>query len=138
MLVAAPLVWRAKQGSRLKHGPFAASVQATVGLLFVAVAWQASSVRYVLSADGYLDAHGGWPLSGRITPIGSITRVEPSRDSRASHAASLDRLRIDYGRSRVVFIAVQDKPGFLEALVARDPALQHTETGLHRVGEASP
>ncbi|NNL84679.1 MAG: hypothetical protein HKP27_03455 [Myxococcales bacterium] len=138
MLLTAPLVWKKTRGTRLKRGALGASLQAVIGVLFVAVAWQASAVRYVLSADGYLDAHGGWPLSGRIASIASITRVEPSRDGRASHAASLDRLRIDYGRSRVVFIAVHDKPGFLDALAARDPDLLRTETGIRRNVEPSP
>ncbi len=119
----------------LRHRPrgIAGSlVLIAVGWLFIGIAWRASSVRYAITEDGYLDATG-WPFGGRITSVGAIHRVEPSRDPRASHAASLDRLRIDYDEGGLIFIAVRDKPGFLDALAAGDPALERTASGIRRV-----
>ena len=103
-----------------------------IGALFVGVGWRTSAVQYVLTTDGFLDSTG-WPFDGRITPIRSIRSVEPSRDGRASHAASFDRLRIDYGRHGVIFIAVHDKARFLDALAAQDTGLERTATGVRRI-----
>lgn len=132
MILTVPWILQKTGGWALKRGRLGASIQAVVGILFIAVAWQASSVTYVLTDDGFLTARGGWPMSGRLMSIEEIWAVEPSRDSRGSHAASLDRLRIDYGEYRVVFIAVHDQPAFLDALVARHPGLSRTETGVKR------
>lgn len=48
--------------------------------------------------------------------LNRITSVRPSDNPRASKAASLDRLRVEGDDGSVVFIAVEDKPGFLKAL----------------------
>ena len=119
----------------LRHRPrgIAGSlVLIAVGWLFIGVAWRASSVRYVITEDGYLEATG-WPFDGRITALGAIHRVEPSRDPRASHAASLDRLRIDYGEGGLIFIAVRDETGFLDALARGDSNLERTARGIRRL-----
>ncbi len=132
MLFGAPFAWKRTTGSVLKRGPLGAILLGFLGVLFVAVPSHVSSVRYVLTGDGYLDAQGGWPFAGRITSIAAIRSVEPSRDPRSSHAASFDRLRIDYGPDGRIFIAVHDKPAFFDALVRRDPGLIRTETGVRR------
>ena len=131
MIVAAPWVRKKPRGTA------GGLLLLAIGVLFVGVGWRASSVRYVLTHDGYLDATG-WPLGGRITHVSAIARIEPSRDPRASHAASLDRLRIDYGRGGLIFIAVRDKRAFLEAVAALDPALVQTGTGLRRNAGGEP
>lgn len=137
MLIAAPLIRKRPRGLA------AAVVLAVVGILFVGVGWRASIVEYVITDDGYLDATG-WPMNGRIAHVSEIRRVEPSHDARASHAASLDRLRIDYDRragtkdagesrsSGLIFIAVEEEVEFLDALASMDPQLVRTETGIFR------
>ncbi len=125
MVFAAPWVRRQPRGAT------GSALLLVIGVLFVAVGWRASAVRYVITEGGYLDATG-WPMGGRITHASEIHRVEPSRDPRASHAASLDRLRIDHGRGGLIFIAVRDPSGFLDALAAQDPALERTASGIRR------
>ena len=100
-------------------------------MLFIGVGWRVSAVEHVITEDGYLDATG-YPFEGRITHLRAITSIEPSNDRRASQAASLDRLRIAYGRGGVVFIAVHDQAAFLDALATKDPALIRTASGLRR------
>ena len=101
------------------------------GLLFLGVGWRASAVEYVLTQDGHLDATG-WPFDGRITSLDAIRRIEPSNDPRASHAASLDRLRIDHGNGQTIFIAVHDKAAFLDAVAERSAVLRRTARGVER------
>lgn len=125
MLVAGPLVRKRPQGR------FAAALLPILGLLFLGVGWTVSQVRYEITETGYLDAHG-WPYAGRITHVSEIEKIEASRDPRASHAASLDRLRIDFADRRLIFIAVVDKQGFLDAIAARDPGLVRTKAGVLR------
>ena len=128
MIVAAPFMWKARrQGSAV-----AAVLLVAIGILFVGIARQTSSVSFVITDDGYLDARGGWPFTGRIAHASAITRIEPSNDPRASHAASLDRLRVDHGNGGLIFIAVEDQEAFLDALAAKDPGLIRTETGIRR------
>ena len=125
MIGIVPFIWRQPRGR------VAGSLLVFFGILFVGIAWRVSEVNYVITEDGYLDATG-WPLDGRITSLSAITRIEPSNDARASHAASLDRLRIDHGRGGLIFIAVHDKADFLDTLAAKEPGLVRTETGLRR------
>lgn len=139
MLIAAPMVRK-----RARGGAVAAGLLAVLGLLFVAIGWRTSLVEYVLTPDGYLDATG-WPLNGRIAHVTEIQSVEPSNDPRASHAASLDRLRIDYtrsssgktsiGRRGLIFIAIIEEESFLDGLAELDPQLIRTRTGIQRLAK---
>ena len=125
MLLGAPLFHR-----KIGKAP-AAVLLAVIGVLFIGVAWRASAVSFLLTPDGHLDVLG-WPHAGRIAPVGEIHSVVFSNDPRASLAASLDRLRIDYGEHGLIFIAVEDEDGFLAALSAMDPGLVRTQDGLRR------
>ena len=126
-MLACALLFRRKLRRRID-----APILFVIGALFVSVGWRTSAVQYVLTDDGFLDSTG-WPFDGRITDIRGIRSVEPSRDGRPSHAASFDRLRIDYGRHGVIFIAVHERARFLDALAARDAGLERTRTGVRRV-----
>lgn len=125
MILAAPMIRHKPRGGA------SAALLFAIGVLFVGIGWCTSSVSYVITEDGHLDATG-WPLDGRITHASAIHRVEESRDLRASHAASIDRLRIDYGRGGLILIAVRDKVAFLDALAAQDAGLIRTPTGIRR------
>jgi len=141
MVVAAPLIWKRR------HGPGQAVLLMAIGLLFIGVGWRASVVEYLITPEGFLDATG-WPLNGRIAHVSEIQSVEPSNDPRASHAASLDRLRVDYLRggslsggneegevalAGLIFIAVEEEETFLDALAEKDAGLIRTATGLRRL-----
>jgi hypothetical protein len=78
--------------------------------------WLLSSTRYALTATE-LDVRSG-PFRWRV-PIGEIRKVAPTRDILSSPALSLDRLRIDYGRSRWIMVSPLDKEGFVRELEAR-------------------
>ncbi len=125
MLLGAPLLIRVK-------GALGTIILAVVGVLFVAIGWQTNSVTYVITEDAHLVAKGGYPLNGYIADLRTVQRIEPSDDPRSSHAASLDRLRIDYGCGGLIFIAVHDKPAFLDAVVKAEPTLKRTATGVIR------
>jgi Bacterial PH domain len=125
MLVGSPLIRKKRRGAA------ASGLLFVLGLLFIAIGWRATAVRYLITEDGYLDA-AGWPLNGRIAHVSEIRSIASSHDPRASHAASLDRLRIDYGERGVIFVAVEDEAGFLEALSMKDANLTPSPSGLIR------
>lgn len=115
---------------------FARILLVPLGIVFMGVAYTADRMVIVITPDGYLDSRG-WPYTGRITPIDQIRRVEPSNDPRSSLAASLDRLRVDYGHGGLIFIAVEDESGFLDALAKASDQLQRTPDGVQRVSAAA-
>jgi len=125
MLGLAHYLWKRTRGR------LGAITVAACGLLFLMVAWRVGAMTLELTDDGFLDVRG-WPFAGRITHVGKIQRVEPSRDPRSSLAASLDRLRIDYGQAGVVFIAVPNQAVFLDALSRHDSGLVRRGRGLRR------
>lgn len=53
-------------------------------------------------------------------PVDAIDSVEPTRNPLSSPALSLDRLRIQYGKRRIL-VSPADKAGFLRA-IGQDPA----------------
>jgi hypothetical protein len=53
-------------------------------------------------------------------PVDVIESVEPTRNPLSSPALSLDRLRIQYGKRRIL-VSPADKAGFLKA-IGQDPA----------------
>jgi hypothetical protein len=59
------------------------------------------------------------PFRWRV-PVDAIESVEPTRNPLSSPALSLDRLRIQYGKRRIM-ISPADKAGFLKA-IGQDPA----------------
>ena len=116
---------------RHPRGRLGGAALAAGGLIFLATIWRISAVQYAITEDGHLDSLG-WPFDGRVTSLSQIHRIAESRDPRGSRAASLDRLRIDYGDGGLTFIAVEDEAAFLDAIASREPALQRTPTGLQR------
>jgi hypothetical protein len=59
------------------------------------------------------------PFRWRV-PVDAIESVEPTRNPLSSPALSLDRLRIQYGKRRIM-VSPADKAGFLKA-IGQDPA----------------
>jgi len=121
------------------RGAWAAALLAACGVLFVFVGWSVDRMVIVVTPDGHLDARG-WPWGGRITHVDRIRSIEPSNDPRASLAASLDRLRVEYGGPNprdggLIFIAVHDEQGFLDTVAAASGRLERTRTGVARVAE---
>jgi len=53
-------------------------------------------------------------------PVDAIESVEPTRNPLSSPALSLDRLRLQYGKRRIL-VSPADKAGFLKA-IGQDPA----------------
>jgi len=94
--------------------------------------WSFYGTSYALLSDQLLIRSG--PFRFRI-PLAEITAVAPSREPWSSPACSLDRLEIRYrgNRSRI-FVAPEDKAGFLEALRRRCDQLVLTSQGLVRQG----
>lgn len=71
------------------------------------------STRYTLET-GQLSVRCG-PFAWRI-PLNQITGITPTSSAQSSPALSLDRLRIDYGRYKVLLISPRDKDGFLRQI----------------------
>ena len=80
----------------------------TVGLF----TWLLRSTYYEVSGDTLRVVSG--PFRRRIK-IEAIDSIEPTRSPLSSPALSLDRLRISYGKRRVL-VSPADKRGFLKAL----------------------
>ncbi len=55
------------------------------------------------------------PFRWRV-PIADIESVEPTRNPLSSPALSLDRLKIRYGKRKVIMVSPADKKGFLKAI----------------------
>ncbi len=55
--------------------------------------------------------------------VGGLEHAASSGNPLGSPACSLDRLRIEYGKKRIM-ISPPDKPGFLRALAQRAPQLE--------------
>lgn len=69
------------------------------------------------------------PFSWRL-PLRDIRAVTATRSPLSSPALSMDRLRIDHGRSRFVMISPEDKQAFIQELRRRVPTIQvHGITG---------
>ena len=63
-------------------------------------------------------------LCSRLIPYESMISAAPSNDARSSMALSLDRVRIEYGDSRVVFLSPVEKAAFLADLAQRAPQIR--------------
>jgi len=77
------------------------------------VVWLYAATKYEITGDALI-IHAG--LYKRDIPVRSITSVKDSRSAMASPAFSLDRLEIQYGAGKVIFISPKDKAGFLADL----------------------
>ena len=79
--------------------------------------WLLFSTRYTLEAT-YLLAQSG-PFKW-VVPLADIKSITSSNNPLSSPALSLDRLRIDYGKGRMLLISPRDKEQFLQDIeVAR-------------------
>lgn len=75
--------------------------------------WVLVGTYYTLSVDTL------WVRSGPfrwVISVTQITAVTPSGRPSSGPALSLDRLRIDYGRGRSVWVSPRDKTGFVQEL----------------------
>jgi membrane protein YdbS with pleckstrin-like domain len=77
--------------------------------------WLLFSTRYTLEAT-YLLAQSG-PFKW-VVPLADIKSITPSNNPLSSPALSLDRLRIDYGKGRMLLISPRDKEQFLQDVEA--------------------
>ena len=68
--------------------------------------WLMVATRYTLDSK-LLIAQSG-PFKWRV-PISDITSITPTNNPLSSPVLSLDRLRIDYGRSETIMISPRDK-----------------------------
>lgn len=80
--------------------------------------WLLLATRYTFGATD-LEVRSG-PFVWRI-PLREIHAVTATRNPLSSPALSLDRLRIDFGRSRSIMVSPADKEGFLSELRGRAP-----------------
>jgi membrane protein YdbS with pleckstrin-like domain len=113
-------------------GTFGAFIAVAAGALMLPVAaliffgaavlpvWLLATTEYTLSDRELLVVSG--PLRWKV-PIAAISRVEGTRNPLSSPALSLDRIRIEYSRGKVIMISPQQKERFLAALQARRKAV---------------
>ncbi|MFC7289381.1 PH domain-containing protein [Herminiimonas glaciei] len=90
-----------------------ASLVAAVG--FGLPAWLLLSTRYTLEASRLLAQSGPFKW---VVPLADIKSITPSNNPLSSPALSLDRLRIDYGKGRMLLISPRDKERFLSDIEA--------------------
>lgn len=118
----AGLLMLASAALRKNQPAFVRFILVPLGLMFCAVAFLANNEVYVVTSAGDLIARGSWQ-DGRLGHADQIRQVTRSSNPRASRAASLDRLEIQWQGGGVVYIAVHDRNGFLDALAAASPGL---------------
>lgn len=83
------------------------------GIGFGLPAWLMATTRYTLEPRQLLVRSG--PFFWRI-PFSTITRITPSASLMAGPALSLERLRIEYGRGRVLLISPRDTQRFVDEI----------------------
>ncbi len=102
----------------LAGGPLEATFLILAALLIVGLLGSMLiGTHYTVDGDTLRIACG--PFRWKV-PIDAIDSVEPSRNPLSSPALSLDRLRIQYGKRRIL-VSPADKAGFLRA-IGQDPA----------------
>lgn len=100
------------------NGPRDATMLVVAALAIVALLGSMLvGTHYTVDGDTLRIACG--PFRWKV-PINAIRSVEATRNPLSSPALSLDRLRIDYGKRRIM-VSPADKTGFLKA-IGRDPA----------------
>jgi membrane protein YdbS with pleckstrin-like domain len=77
--------------------------------------WLLVSTRYTLEATQLLAQSGPFKW---VVPLADIKSITPSNNPLSSPALSLDRLRIDYGKGRMLLISPRDKEQFLQDIEA--------------------
>jgi hypothetical protein len=82
--------------------------------------WLLLSTRYAIEPGQVVIRSG--PFRWHI-PIAEITDIVPTSNALSSPALSLDRLRISYGRGRVLMISPRDKEQFLKDLEGQRSAV---------------
>lgn len=94
--------------------PVLVTVLILASLLIAAlVAWIILGIRYVVDREWLRIVAGPFRWRIRLT---DIVAVEASRSPLSSPAASLDRLRIRYGKRRRILVSPADREGFLRAI----------------------
>jgi hypothetical protein len=102
----------------LAGGPLEATFLILAALLIVGLLGSMLiGTHYTVDGDTLRIACG--PFRWKV-PIDTIESVEPSRNPLSSPALSLDRLRIQYGKRRIL-VSPADKAGFLRA-IGQEPA----------------
>lgn len=102
----------------LAGGPLEATFLILAALLIVGLLGSMLiGTHYTVDGDTLRIACG--PFRWKV-PIDAIESVEPSRNPLSSPALSLDRLRIQYGKRRIL-VSPADKAGFLRA-IGQEPA----------------
>jgi len=94
---------------------------AALGVVLMVYVFALFPLRYETSSD-VLVICSGW--GKRRVPYVDIRNVRPSRSPLSSPALSLDRLRIDCGKTFPLYISPDDKRAFLRDLAARCPHLR--------------
>lgn len=97
------------------------AISAVPGLAILAISvalpvWLLAGTCYTLADEDLLVRCG--PFRWRV-PLAEITSMTPTRNPLSSPALSLERLRIDYGRSRMIMISPTDRDAFIRAVEAR-------------------
>jgi hypothetical protein len=92
-----------------------------LGVVLLVYTFGLFPLRYELTSD-VLVIRSGW--GKRRVPYAEIRNVQPSRSLLSSPALSLDRLRIDYGRTFPIYISPDDRRAFMRDLAARCLHLQ--------------
>lgn len=87
-----------------------------LALTVVLPVWLLAATHYTFTEEQLVIRSG--PFRWRI-PLRDIRSADASRNPVSSPALSLDRLRIDYGSGRVVYISPRDREGFLRELESR-------------------
>lgn len=87
----------------------------TVGIGVGLPLWLLLSTRYTLEPRRLVVQSG--PFKWHIA-VADITSITPSSNPLSSPALSLDRLRIDYGRSRSLMISPRNKDQFVRDIEA--------------------
>jgi hypothetical protein len=88
-------------------------------LPFALVTWNLLSTYYVIDNDTLLVR---CMIFRKSVPLSAVTKVRASRDFRSAPALSLDRLEVLAGTDSI-FVSPRDRQEFIEALLARQPAL---------------
>jgi Bacterial PH domain len=85
------------------------------------ILWLIAATYYEINGEELKIAAG--PIRYNIH-IHTIRSIEASKNPISSPALSLDRLRIDYNQSNVVYISPQDKKEFTEELLKINPNIR--------------
>ena len=95
------------------------NVTAMAVILVVLVGTSSLPVWLLLSTDYRVDSKSLRVRSGPfswVIPLDEVQSVRPSRSSLASPALSINRIEIEYGKSRRILVSPKDSQAFLEAI----------------------